>query len=188
MSSLPPRNETASFFPIESVMQSNANLDFVRPYSSALRPNCVTRSPETLLPPGRSLDPSKLAIIFLEVGPGAEIRKKLLAIKCAPEELHVDGRELYIYFPNGMARPRLSMPTVERILNKACTGRNWNTVQKLLEMADAMESAKLEHLRAATLSRQHSARPTPLSSPVWVQYPSYRSRPDSSPLEYRAQQ
>ena len=90
----------------------------------------------------KSLDPSKLAIIFLEVGPGAEIRKKLLAIKCAPEELHADGRELYIYFPNGMARPRLSMPTVERILNTACTGRNWNTVQKLLEMADAMEFAK----------------------------------------------
>lgn len=90
----------------------------------------------------KGLDPSKLAVSFLELGPDDDIRNKLLAIECAPEELHAHGRELYIYFPNGMARPKLSMTKVERTVKTACTARNWNTVQKLLEMAAAMESNK----------------------------------------------
>jgi uncharacterized protein (DUF1697 family) len=90
----------------------------------------------------KGIDPGKLAVTFLEVEPEAEIREKLLAIKCEPEQLRVQERELYIYFPNGMARPKLSMPMVERILKTACTGRNWNSVQKLFELARAMESAK----------------------------------------------
>jgi uncharacterized protein (DUF1697 family) len=90
----------------------------------------------------KNIDPSKLAVTFLDVSPNTEIRDKLLALRCEPEELRVHHRELFIYFPNGMARPKLSMPMVERILKTACTGRNWNTVRKLLEMAAAMESAK----------------------------------------------
>ncbi len=88
------------------------------------------------------IDPSRLAVSFLEVGTTGEIREKLLAIKCEPEELRVQERELFVYFPNGMARPKLSMSTVERILKTPCTVRNWNTVQKLLEMAEDLESAK----------------------------------------------
>jgi uncharacterized protein (DUF1697 family) len=49
--------------------------------------------------------------------------------------LHIDGRELYIYFTNGMARPTLSLPKVEKALRTSGTSRNWNTVRKLLEMA-----------------------------------------------------
>jgi uncharacterized protein (DUF1697 family) len=90
----------------------------------------------------KGIDPSKLAVSFLEVGLDAGIRAALVAMECAPEELCPHDRELYIYFPNGMARPKLSMPKVERILKTACTARNWNTVQKLLEMAVAMESGK----------------------------------------------
>ena len=90
----------------------------------------------------KSLDPSKLAVSFLGVGPDSETCNKLQAMECAPEELRVQGSELYIYFPNGMARPKLSMPKVERIVKTACTARNWNTVQKLLEMALTMESSK----------------------------------------------
>jgi uncharacterized protein (DUF1697 family) len=89
----------------------------------------------------KGIDPRKLAVTFLEVALSSEIREQLLAIKCEPEELRPHGRELYLYFPNGMARPKLSIPTVERILKTSCTGRNWNTVQRLLETAVAMESA-----------------------------------------------
>ena len=46
--------------------------------------------------------------------PAADALDKVLKIKCEPEELCVSGRELFIYFPNGMARPKLSMATVER--------------------------------------------------------------------------
>ena len=40
----------------------------------------------------------------------------MLRIAAEPEELRIDGREVYIYFPNGMGRPKLSMALVERTL------------------------------------------------------------------------
>jgi uncharacterized protein (DUF1697 family) len=84
------------------------------------------------------IEPGKLLVTFLASEPGAEARTKLLAIKADPEELHIDGRELYTYFPNGMGRPKLSWPLVERTLAIPGTGRNWNTVVKLLEMAESL--------------------------------------------------
>jgi uncharacterized protein (DUF1697 family) len=88
----------------------------------------------------KGIEPSKLAVMFLESDPGKEIRKKVLALKTDPEELRMEGRELYMYFPNGMARPKLSIPTIERILKTPGTGRSWNSVQKLLEIAKGMEA------------------------------------------------
>lgn len=88
------------------------------------------------------IEPSKLAVTFLAGEPSAEARGKLLAIKTDPEELRIDGRELYTYFPNGMARPKLSWPVVERTLAIPGTSRNWNTVTKLLEMAEDREQPR----------------------------------------------
>ncbi len=87
------------------------------------------------------IEPSKLAVTFLASRPSDEVRAKVLAIEADPEELRIDGRELYIYYPNGMARPKLSGPLVERTLAIPGTARNWNTVTKLLEMAESHEAA-----------------------------------------------
>jgi len=87
------------------------------------------------------IDASRLLVAFLASSPAADALDKVLKIKCEPEELRVSGRELFIYFPNGMARPTLSLATVERTLKIPSTGRNWNTVRKLLEMAEALEAA-----------------------------------------------
>ncbi len=89
------------------------------------------------------IEPSKLLVTFLARDPGSAARDKLLGIKTDPEELRIDGRELYVYFPNGMARPKLSWPVIERTLNTTGTGRNWNSVMKLLDLAEKLE-AKLE--------------------------------------------
>lgn len=86
-----------------------------------------------------TLEPGKLAVSFLAGEPTAEAVEKVLAIKAEPEELGIRGRELYIYFTNGMARPKLSMAVVERTLKTPGTSRNWNTVRKLLEMAERLE-------------------------------------------------
>lgn len=88
----------------------------------------------------RGIDPSKLLVSFLARDPGPEARDKVLKIKSDPDELRIDGRELYVYFPNGMARPKLSWPAVERALKTPGTGRNWNSVTKLLEMAEGLEA------------------------------------------------
>jgi uncharacterized protein (DUF1697 family) len=88
------------------------------------------------------IDASRLLVSFLVSDPGAEARENVMRIKAEPEELRIDGREVYIYFPNGMARPKLSMALVERTLKTSWTGRNWNTVRKLLEMAEGLEASR----------------------------------------------
>jgi uncharacterized protein (DUF1697 family) len=88
------------------------------------------------------IEPSKLLINFLASDPGEEIRGKVLSLKIEPEELRMDGRELYIYFPNGMARPKMSWAVLEKTLKVPGTGRNWNSVTKLLEMAEKLETAE----------------------------------------------
>ena len=88
----------------------------------------------------QGMDPSKLLVTFLADNPSAEARCNALAIQTFPEELRMDGREVYIYFPNGMARPKMSWPRIEKALKTSGTGRNWNTVNKLLAMAEALET------------------------------------------------
>jgi uncharacterized protein (DUF1697 family) len=89
----------------------------------------------------RGIDPSRLLVTFLASDPGPEARAEVLRIKAAPEELRIDGRELYIYFPNGMARPKLSWAALAKALKTPGTGRNWNSVTKLLEIAEKLEAS-----------------------------------------------
>jgi uncharacterized protein (DUF1697 family) len=88
----------------------------------------------------KEIEPNKLLVTFLVRDPGEEARAKIRRIDAKPEEMWIEGRELYIYFPNGMARPKLSIPLIEKTLGTSGTGRNWNSVTKMLEMADRMES------------------------------------------------
>jgi uncharacterized protein (DUF1697 family) len=78
------------------------------------------------------IEPAKLLVTFLHEAPGAEVRGKLLALAAPPEEMHLDGRELYLYCPNGYSKTVLPVAKVDRLLQG--TGRNWNTVTKLVEM------------------------------------------------------
>jgi uncharacterized protein (DUF1697 family) len=54
----------------------------------------------------------------------------------SPEEVRVDGREVYAWHPNGIQRSELTKSLTDRKLGVTATARNWNTVTKLLEMAD----------------------------------------------------
>jgi uncharacterized protein (DUF1697 family) len=90
----------------------------------------------------RGIDPSRLLVTFLASDPGPDARDNIRRIKTDPEELWIDGRELYIYYPNGMARPKLSSALIEKMLKTSGTGRNWNTVRKLLEIAERLEACK----------------------------------------------
>jgi uncharacterized protein (DUF1697 family) len=87
------------------------------------------------------LDPSKFLVTFLATDPGQDAREALLKIKPDPEELRVADRELYIYFPNSMGRSKLP-PLLDRILKNSATARNWNTVTRLLAMAEKLEASR----------------------------------------------
>lgn len=88
----------------------------------------------------RDLEPGKILVTFLASEPGSEAQKALDAFNKHPEELHLKGRELYIYFPNGAGRSKLPWSQVEKFLKVTGTARNWNSVRKMLEMAEEMES------------------------------------------------
>jgi uncharacterized protein (DUF1697 family) len=88
----------------------------------------------------RDIEPGKLQVHFLAGDPGAEARANVLKLKTDPEELRIYGRELYIYFLNGMGKSKLSWAAVNKALKTPGTCRNWNTVTKLLEMAESLEA------------------------------------------------
>ena len=87
----------------------------------------------------RGIQPNRLLVTFLATEPSPEAVENAHAIRTEPEELKIDGRELYMYFPNGLARPKVSWVTIEKALKVAGTARNWNSVMKLLEMAEKLE-------------------------------------------------
>ena len=100
--------------------------------------NVIRRNPFA----GRTgIEPNRLLVTFLGSAPSPEAQAKALAIPAAPEELRIDGREMYIYYPNGVGRAKLSPAVLERALRVSGTGRNWNSVTRLLEMAEALEQA-----------------------------------------------
>ncbi|HUB78409.1 MAG TPA: DUF1697 domain-containing protein [Bryobacteraceae bacterium] len=91
---------------------------------------------------GRSgIDPAHLLITFLACDPDAEGCAKVSALDIAPEELFIDGREAYAYFPNGLARPKLSWPLMAKLMKAPGTARNLNTAGKLLAIAERLESS-----------------------------------------------
>jgi len=97
----------------------------------------VTRNP---FAKRRDIHPGKLLVTFFSGDPGEEARKQVRAIKCDPEELFIEGREAYIYFPNGAGRSKLNWAVIPKTLKVQGTARNWNSVTKMLEIAEKMES------------------------------------------------
>ena len=81
------------------------------------------------------IEPSRLLVLFLAEKPSPAACAQVLALPSEPEEHVIHGRELYVYYPNGMARPRIPLIRIEKMLQCVSTGRNWNTVNTLLDMA-----------------------------------------------------
>jgi len=88
----------------------------------------------------RDLEPGKILVTFLAAVP-PESHARLDGLKSYPEELHLIGRELYIYFPNGVGKSKLPWSSVEKLLKVTGTARNWNSVQAILQIAEEMEAA-----------------------------------------------
>jgi uncharacterized protein (DUF1697 family) len=87
------------------------------------------------------IDPAKLLVTFLATEPAKQAREALAKFETRGEELHFHGNELYIYFRKGMGQSKLSWPALEKALNTSFTGRNWNTVTKLFDLAESLEKS-----------------------------------------------
>jgi uncharacterized protein (DUF1697 family) len=52
------------------------------------------------------------------------------------EEMKLIGRELFVYYPDGSGRSKLTNSVIEKHLGTPTTSRNWNTVEKLAAILD----------------------------------------------------
>jgi uncharacterized protein (DUF1697 family) len=81
-------------------------------------------------------NPKRYQVSFLAAEPDPEVVRKLEALAVGSERLVADGRELYAWHPDGVARSKLWAALAGRGLGVTATARNWTTVTSLLELAD----------------------------------------------------
>jgi uncharacterized protein (DUF1697 family) len=79
--------------------------------------------------------PKLLQVTFFSGEPDAKAVEKLLSQDFAPERVEVSGREAYAWHPDGIHKSKLARE-LGKSLRPEGTARNWNTVTKLLELAD----------------------------------------------------
>lgn len=80
-------------------------------------------------------DPGHLVAMFLKARPAATAIATLQGAIRGRESVRAKGRELYVVYPDGIGNSRLTTAVIERALGTRATGRNWNTVLKLLRLA-----------------------------------------------------
>ena len=81
-------------------------------------------------------DPRFLHVAFLRDTPGAEAVSSLDPERSPPDEFAVRGRDVYLRYPNGVARSKLTNEYLASRLQTVSTMRNWRTVLRLLEMVE----------------------------------------------------
>ncbi len=75
-----------------------------------------------------------VVVMFLATRPDATAQEALLKTFTGPEELFIIGQEVYIYYPSGIGRSKLSGSFLEKKLKTAGTARNWNTILQLQKL------------------------------------------------------
>ncbi len=76
-------------------------------------------------------DPSHLAVVFLRSAPPAGSCEVLESAGDGGETVRAVGRELFVYYPKGIGRSRLTLRRTEAAVGGPATARNWNTVRRL---------------------------------------------------------
>ena len=79
-------------------------------------------------------DPAHLHVMFLKSAPAAKNVEALRAAIVGRETIENDGKQLYMVYPDGAGRSKLTAALIDRKLGIRGTARNWNTVLKLLAM------------------------------------------------------
>ena len=78
-----------------------------------------------------NIEPNKLFFTFLNEEPAADLEK----IDFATDQFKVIDKVLYFYLPKGMANSKLNNNFFEKKLQVIATGRNLNTIHKLIDLA-----------------------------------------------------
>jgi uncharacterized protein (DUF1697 family) len=81
-------------------------------------------------------NPKRYQVSFLEKKPSATLMRELEKVATPAERVVAEGREIYAWHPEGVARSKLWAALAGKGLGVTATARNWTTVTKLLELAD----------------------------------------------------
>jgi uncharacterized protein (DUF1697 family) len=76
-------------------------------------------------------------VSLLSAEPDPKGAQELEAAVVSPERVVISGREVYAWHPGGVGRSKLAKLINDRQLGVGVTARNWRTLTRLLEMADA---------------------------------------------------
>ncbi len=84
--------------------------------------------------PEAEATPASLSLLFLAETPSHPDLRAMETLRISSERFKLVGKVFYLHAPNGFGRSKLAA-NAERLLGIPATGRNWNTVCKLAEMA-----------------------------------------------------
>ena len=76
-------------------------------------------------------DPSHLLVMILKTAPAKAAVIALQSAIAGSEIVRSVGRQLYVTYPDGIGRSRVTNMFIEKRLGTSGTGRNWNTVLKI---------------------------------------------------------
>jgi uncharacterized protein (DUF1697 family) len=94
----------------------------------------IARNP---FPAEAKSDPGHLVVVALKEAAKQKDVEALRAAFTGPETIRADERHLYVLYPDGQGRSRLTNALIEKKLGTRGTARNWNTVLKLGALAQA---------------------------------------------------
>jgi uncharacterized protein (DUF1697 family) len=87
----------------------------------------------------KGIEVDKLHVTFLDELPEQTCIDNLLTYDFTPDRFVLQGKEVFVYCPNGYGRTKLNNTFFESKLKVGATTRNWKTVNVLAEMAGATQ-------------------------------------------------
>ena len=87
-------------------------------------------------------DGKKLHVGFLDSTPNRRRTRLLDPERVTPDEFQLAGRHVYLHYPTGYGRSKLTNDYLEKQLGVGSTMRNWRTVSALAHLAGARSRAR----------------------------------------------
>ncbi|MEO0508955.1 MAG: DUF1697 domain-containing protein [Verrucomicrobiota bacterium] len=117
---------------LEQVIESN--FGFSIPVIVRSAPDfkaCVAESPLSDL---AASDPSRVLLYLAKSDILEDVLHNLETRSAAGERLFVRKGALWIHFPSGIGKSKLTPSVIDKAVGSTTTGRNWNTLSKIREM------------------------------------------------------
>lgn len=83
-------------------------------------------------------DPKRLLVTLLAEPPDLQRVQGLGEVRSGRDEYHIRDKAIYLYCPDGYGHSKLSNTFWESKLKVRATTRNWNSMNKLLELAESL--------------------------------------------------